>query len=121
MVKLISEMKNPTTNQIFISYSRDSKNIAESIYQLLVEFGFSVWFDEADLIPGVEWNSAVSQVISDARLILVLIGSAEPGRWQTREIQSALQGHTAIREVLPILVETGGSAHTTSVAFRRHH
>ncbi len=56
---------------IFISYSKQDKALAEQLAGLLQEIGFSVWWD-ADLVPAEEFRDSIRRQIEAARAVIVI-------------------------------------------------
>src|SRR5262245_23170565 len=97
-------MPNRGRSTIFLSHSAGDRSAARYIYRLLTDFGFDVWFDEASLVPGEAWESAMLEGLAKSRLVLILIGTKRPGKWQAREIRSALENVHAYTKVIPVLL-----------------
>ncbi len=56
---------------IFISYKREDKRYAKIIAEYLVYEGYEVWWD-IELLPGERFADEINEVISKAKLIVVL-------------------------------------------------
>jgi len=75
---------------VFLSYSSKDKQIARDLHRLLTGAGISVWFDEIAIVPGTRWDTAVSNVIANVKVVLMLVGKDPSGEWQTIELRSIL-------------------------------
>ena len=56
---------------VFVSYARPDKSIADELAQRLAHRGLSV-FDDTKVEPGDNWESRVEQEFRDARMVVVL-------------------------------------------------
>jgi len=81
--------KTPT---IFISYAKEDKEKAISIYQDLSELGFNLWIDKKNILPGEIWKNSIYRALKESELILILLSSNanKRGFFQT-EIGFALE------------------------------
>ena len=64
---------------IFISYKREDKHLAEDTIQRLKEAGYSVWYDER-IDPRTSWDATIEAEIAAAKAVLVL--------WTARSVAS---------------------------------
>lgn len=64
-----SEMK------VFISYSKEDKDIAEKIYNDINNSGIKPWMDIKDILPGQERKSVIAQSIKDSSYLIALLSS----------------------------------------------
>jgi hypothetical protein len=59
---------------IFISYAREDAVPARRLFGCLKETEeFSPWLDQENLLPGVEWESAILEALKDSRFIILLL------------------------------------------------
>ena len=56
---------------IFISYKREGKHLAEDTIHALKEAGFSVWYDER-IDPHTSWDETIEREIAAAKAVVVL-------------------------------------------------
>jgi tetratricopeptide (TPR) repeat protein len=98
--------ESPRRPDIFLSYSSTDKAAARDLYRLLADADLSVWFDEASLVPGTEWEGQLRTAISSARVILLLVGESSLGKWQSMELRAILERATADERmnVVPVLL-----------------
>src|SRR5262249_20600883 len=51
------------TRRIFISYSREDYYFAEELRNRLVAEGFEVWFDDYELVAGIDWAEEIDRAL----------------------------------------------------------
>lgn len=56
---------------VFVSYSRDDRGMAEKIAHALEARGFNVWWDP-ELLPGESYASKIAGVLAETKAVLVL-------------------------------------------------
>lgn len=64
---------------VFLSYSKSDRSLAQSVVQELESLGFSVWWDDR-LTPNESWDKLIEDEIEDAKVVVVL--------WTTASIRS---------------------------------
>ncbi|MEL6568303.1 MAG: SUMF1/EgtB/PvdO family nonheme iron enzyme [Pseudomonadota bacterium] len=64
---------------VFISYKREEKQLAQRLHDALEQFGFSVWFD-VELLSGDEFRPVIVEMIDKCKAVVVL--------WSPLSIQS---------------------------------
>ena len=64
---------------VFISYKREERDVAQALAQALGEQGCSVWWD-IDLLPGGRFAQEIEAVIRQARVAIVL--------WSRQSVES---------------------------------
>jgi GTPase SAR1 family protein len=72
---------------VFLSYNWRDREQVRSIARLLRSRGLRPWMDERQLRPGSSWQPELEEIIARVPAAAVIIG-AQPGPWQTREIQA---------------------------------
>jgi len=82
----------PKEQKIFISYAREDREIAESIYDKLRDAGFAPWMDIKDIRAGEMWERIISRAIEQADFILVCLSNHSVNKKGDiqREIKMAL-------------------------------
>lgn len=73
LVATKSIRRNRQARHIFIVYSHKDRSVAKEIAGLLRDAGFDPWLDEEKLLPGQNWNRALSQAISKSGAALILL------------------------------------------------
>lgn len=88
---------------IFLSYSRQERELMQRVSADLRANGFSVWTDEA-LRPGEEsWKRAIEQAIERAGCVVVLLSpGAKQSEWVERELDYA---KAYDRRIFPLLAK----------------
>src|SRR5437588_3586276 len=89
----------------FLSYKSTDKPAVREVAILLKERGITVWLDEWELAPGAPWQEGIEQGLEKSKTVVVFIGPAGIGSWETPEMQVALdlQVQRKIR-VIPVIL-----------------
>lgn len=87
------------TQRIFLSYSRDQKDVARALRAALVRNGAKVWFDENELQPGDSIKAAISTAIESSNTVVALM-SGNIGVHLREELRAATERHVPIFAVL---------------------
>ncbi len=74
----------------FLSHNSADKEIVRTLAEKLRADGLGVWFDEWELRPGATWQSGIEQGLKQSRATAVFIGPHDLGKWETPEMQVAL-------------------------------
>lgn len=114
---------------IFLSYDREDKPLAEKIFLRLRRHGIRVWMDKPPqpyaaegIVPGASWNDVLQAQIRAARTFLPLFTetAVEAGSYFEHELKTALQISSEMPDrsnfVVPVL--SGGKPPALSVAGR---
>lgn len=56
---------------VFLSYKKEDRALAEQVVQALTVAGYSVWWDN-DLTPRTSWDAEIEKEIASAKAVLVL-------------------------------------------------
>ncbi len=89
--------------QVFISYSRSDKAVANQLREALEAQGYSCWMDTRSLDAGVKWAGAIVEAIENASvLLLVYSKDASESEYVLREIAIAL---TEGVEIIPFCID----------------
>ena len=77
--------------KIFLSFASQDRSIAEEIQLALLGAGHEVFFDQANLSPGSDYNSRIRESIeqSDVFVFLVSPNSVGEGRYAHTELKLA--------------------------------
>lgn len=86
---------------VFFSYNRRDRDQIYSAEAALRAANLRVFVDYRQLAPGGTWITELEKVISDASSVAVFVGANGLGRWQSREIQLALD---LDKRVIPVLL-----------------
>ena len=86
---------------VFVSYKRERRSVAEHLASVIRAYGYSVWYDY-DLIPGHDFPSQIERRLQAAKIVLVL--------WCTKSVTSewVLKEATLGRDrglLAPIMIE----------------
>src|SRR5215475_6322449 len=60
---------------IFLAYSRSDETEAKALQHALKNWGYSIWYD-ADILPGVDWQSEINQQFRKSVCVLALLSES---------------------------------------------
>jgi hypothetical protein len=77
------------TLRIFLSFASPDRTVAEQIQLALLGAGYEVFFDEASLAPGSDYNSRIRESIKECHLYIFLVSpnSVGGGRYAHTELK----------------------------------
>ena len=80
-------------DRIFISYAREDRTAAESLYAELKGNKFSPWIDVVDLCPGQEWELEIGRAIKGSTIFLACLSEHAVSKrgFVQSELNSALR------------------------------
>lgn len=90
----------PQAKRVFLSYSQDDKQKADTIAKLLRAAGVRVWMADEQIMPGDKWMKEVEIAIQNADSLMVLVPSI-PSPLIKSEITSAIDKKKKIIPVVP--------------------
>lgn len=91
--------------RVFLSYHHKDEAIAEQIRKVLEREDFKVWDPKVQLLPGADWNKAVSSALKSAQAMIVLLSpDALDSPWLRREIDYALGESRFEGRLIPVIV-----------------
>jgi hypothetical protein len=95
-------------SDVFISYSREDREVAKTLSAKLRERGCNVFLDESVLVSGVDFSRLIISNMLEAKVIIALLSSnTRRSKWVQEELAVALEqggsGH-----VIPVLLDAGG-------------
>jgi hypothetical protein len=105
---------------VFLAHNSCDKEAVAQIDRRLRSDGVRTWFDENDIFAGDLWLETVEEALSKAVSIAVFFGRDGVGRFQTIEMQAAID-EAARRgaRVIPVLLPTYDRAKPLSPSMRR--
>ncbi|HTU45154.1 MAG TPA: toll/interleukin-1 receptor domain-containing protein [Bryobacteraceae bacterium] len=62
--------------QVFLCHSKGDKEIVKRIHSHLIDNGFRTWLDEADLLPGQEWDTEIKKAVRESDVVLVCLSKS---------------------------------------------
>ncbi len=92
--------------KIFLSYAHEQYPVAEEINVSLSVRGYDVFFDQSNLKPGVEYDSAIQEAIQRCDLFIFLISpeSLKQGTYSLKELSFAKgEWRNPSGRVLPVM------------------
>lgn len=95
--------ENVTTRSVFVSYSRDDREIVAIAARLLKAGGVSVFQDVLDIEYGERWQQVLDTALSKCERVLVFwSSSAATSKWVRIEYKTAIQ---LDKRVVPMLLD----------------
>jgi len=101
-------------NQIFISYAKEDRAVAEELYHDLKNNGFHPWIDVVNLLPGQEWELEIKKAINNSSIFIACLSSNSVSKrgFVQSELKSALKVLNTIPEghvyLIPVRLEECG-------------
>jgi hypothetical protein len=90
---LLSSMagKNEFSPMIFVSYAREDGELVDVICEKLISYGFRIWRDKEQLLPGMRWAAVIEKEMEEADFLLLCLSknSVKRKRFQHWEIKKA--------------------------------
>jgi hypothetical protein len=88
-------------SDIFISYAREDRAVAETLAGELAGAGWSVWWD-GEILGGARWDEVINAELQSARCVVVLWSGKSVGKeWVRNEARVGLKRGV----LLPVLVD----------------
>jgi hypothetical protein len=95
-----------SSHDVFISYSRNDKPVADAACTVLERNGVRCWIPPRDVAPGTRYAESVMDAIARSRIVvLVLSENADKSERVEREIRRAARDGVG---VIPILIDNEG-------------
>jgi SAM-dependent methyltransferase len=95
----------PERFDVFLSYNRRNKPVAEEIGGWLSGQRLRVWLDMWNLRPGFPWQVGIEQGVLASRAAAVLVGAGGLGKWQSSEVQTFIRRSKEEQvPVIPVLL-----------------
>ena len=76
---------------VFLSHNSKDKPAVIALGTALKERGLSVWLDEWNLQPGLDWQDALEDIVRDCKSATVCFGSSGVGPWEDPEMKALLR------------------------------
>lgn len=100
-------MKKSETNNrpsIFLSYSRQEKEIAQSMCDLLINNNIQVWMDTEDLEALDNWEDEIKKAIisNDCIIFLASCNSIKKGCYSYNELKIAKENN---KKIIPVIID----------------
>jgi len=79
--------------KVFLCHASDDKDAVRSLYHRLKRDGVSPWLDDVDIVPGQDWEEAISDAIRQSDVFLVCMSqtSVQKRGFVQRELRAALR------------------------------
>ena len=79
-------------HDVFISYSKKDKAVADAICARLEQDGVRCWYAPRDIVPGADWAASIIEAIEKTKvMVLVFTDFANASRQVLREINNAVR------------------------------
>lgn len=81
-----------STIRVFLCHSSGDKEAVRALHARLKAAGFVPWLDELDILPGEDWQRAITTAVRSSDVVLVCLsrGSVSKVGYLQREIRTAL-------------------------------
>jgi hypothetical protein len=90
---------------VFLSHNSTDKVIVGELKAVLEKQGLSVWLDMEQLRPGLNWSLLLEQGLQSSGSVVVALGSAGMGPWQSEEVGVSLNHAVTLgRPVIPVFL-----------------
>ncbi len=78
---------------IFLCHAKEDSNAVRNLYSRLKKAGFNPWMDEADILPGQNWDYEIRKAIKRTDFVLVCLSniSIRKRGYLNKEIKWALE------------------------------
>lgn len=83
---------------VFISHSNEDKTIADAVCATLESRGLRCWVAPRDILPGIDWDVAIIDGISECKVLLLIFSSNA-----NRSVQVKHEVERAMHKGIPIL------------------
>jgi hypothetical protein len=83
----------PVRSHAFISYAHEDADSARVLHREILALGVQPWLDIIDLVPGQDWQLAVTKALHESSHVIVLISRASVGKrgYVQKEVRDALE------------------------------
>lgn len=76
----LEQQKRDNTGQqydtdVFLSYSRRDKDVADRVYRALSDAGLRVWYDSTDIPGGADWKQTFLRGVRNTRLFIPILSA----------------------------------------------
>lgn len=93
---------------VFISYSREDRPIADRLHRRLAASGLDV-FEDREILAGTDFATRIADEIKSAKVVVVLLSAnSRRSSWVRKEFATALEQKADHRRVLPVLLDREG-------------
>ena len=97
----LASSADPTSPEVFLSYSRTDFDAAKRLASSLEAEGFTVWWDR-DITPGTSFDKAIETALAEARAVVVLWSEdSVDSNWVKAEAAEALERG----RLVPVLID----------------
>jgi hypothetical protein len=88
-------------SKIFVCYARADRKFAEKLVSDLRSGGVSLWFDQHDILPGDQWDSAVENALMTSPSLLIILS---PNSTSSQNVMDELaQALKLNKRIVPVL------------------
>lgn len=91
------------SNLVFISHSSVDRSVAGAVCRALEEAGLRCWIAPRNIVPGTEWDEAITEGLDQSRaIVLILSNHSNASSEVAREARQAVDAKTPI---IPFFIE----------------
>lgn len=85
--------RSPAVVRVFLCHASDDKSSVRKLHARLTEAVFTPWLDELDILPGEDWQRAITAAVKNSHVVLVCLSqrSVQKVGYLQREIRAVLQ------------------------------
>lgn len=87
----LDKSKTKRVFDVFLCYDGEDKPAVKAIAEQLQIHGITPWLDEWEIPPGMPWQHALEEQISQIKTVAVFLGKSDTGPWQNLELRAFLQ------------------------------
>ena len=92
------------TKQVFLSYARKDKDIANAVAKELQLIGINVWYDQS-ISPGANWLDEINSALNESdSMIAILNQHSFSSEYVRNELQHAFFDDRYKNRLLPVLI-----------------
>src|SRR5690349_6527270 len=85
-------------SHVFICYAREDEQFVFALAEYLKERGISIWLDQWNVLPGVNWNEHIDDALYDCDRVLIVLS---PAAVKSQRVQG--EWVTSLEEQKPIV------------------
>lgn len=77
---------------VFMCHGSEDKSRVRALRETLLEHGFDAWLDEAEILPGQDWDAEIRRAVRGSDTVLVCLSKTSIGKsgYLQKEIRFAL-------------------------------
>jgi hypothetical protein len=93
--------------EIFLSHSSSDRQFADSIAEVLKNYGIPVWYSSTNVLAAQQWHDEIGEALKRCDWFIVLLSNKSvKSTWVKRELMFALDENRYANKIVPVLIET---------------